>query len=142
MPALKPCGLVPAPWWTTMARSGALVSHVCVCVGAFVRVCVVRPGLWEQRRLMAGQPLAGGYRGAVWKLGDVEMFAVQMGLPSYNSNEPCWVCSSNRSSKHGPLLCVTTLSLWLSGLSLSWALVLGHFKLPGALLPRLDTGFS
>ena len=55
---------------------------------------------------MAGQPLAGGWRATVWKLvGDMEMFCVQMGLPSYNSNEPCWVCSSNRSSKHGPWSC-------------------------------------
>ena len=50
--ALKPFGSAPTPWWTTMARCGALVSHQSLresvrvrgqrseCQGVCVCVCV------------------------------------------------------------------------------------------------------
>ncbi len=45
---------------------------------------------------LAGQPLAGGWRGVVWIIrGDLEWFANSLGLEHFSSLNPCFLCRAD-----------------------------------------------
>ena len=56
-----------------------------------------RPGTKEHAR--QGQHLAGGFYGTLWVLkGDLEYFALSLGLEHFGSNTPCFLCQANTST--------------------------------------------